>query len=516
MKKEDVKCVETMKTKGSELKRSFDMTNEGQESTTKSEKCKDINKLLHEIHTLKRQNRIKEQQDHVIKVKDKFGSYLEISKLSGTPLKTVHQWCSEPKDRKHKATARAELHKNEFTNFLMQDAITYTSACKKYAGKRFMISTWEEVYKKYTQQPEFHKHGILSKTTVQMFKPKFILLSGKTPLNQCLCDYCENCNLMLKCLHSAGVKGVPGNKYLAIDSTLCNIRQGQFGSTYKFAPHKCLTRNCDQCEKFKLKCLIEDLNGDLLWINNPITFHKWQLIEGKSVPQKCAIKKPLKTVVNIFLDLLQDLLQHVFRSIWHKNVFDYIKKNLSPGYVLQVLDFAMNYNNWYQDEVQSAYWCGTQMTIHATINFFRCMCSGCNELVTLALVHLTDDLKHDSFLARAAQNLTFSYLVASGVPLDLIIQFCDNCAPQYKSRRPFAELAGSALQIICVYFGEKHGKSHADALFGRLKSWMTYKIKSRQFVVTCAKDFYKYCREHYEMPVLENCCQHYRVAFEFI
>ena len=51
------------------------------------------------------------------------------------------------------------------------------------------------------------------------------------------------------------------------------------------------------------------------------------------------------------------------------------------GYLLQVMDFALNFNYWYQDEVQSAYWCGTQMTIHATINFFLCP-RGCKQLVS--------------------------------------------------------------------------------------------------------------------------------------
>ena len=169
----------------------------------------------------------------------------------------------------------------------------------------------------------------------------------------------------------------------------------------------------------------------------------------------------------------------------------------------------MNFNNWYQDEVQSAYWCGTQTTIHATINFFRCPRQNCDQIVTLALVHVSDDKKHGSFLSRAAQNLTFAYLVAAGVPLDLVIQFCDNCASQYKSRRPFTEMARSSLQLICVYFSEKHGKSHTDALFGRLKAWMTCNIRTRKFVVTNAHDFYRYCKEYYETPRMDDCCQHY-------
>ena len=400
----------------------------------------------------------------------------------------------------------------------MQDTITFSCPSKRYAGKRFMEDTWSEIYKKYLEQPEYHKHGIISKSTMRTYKPKFILLSGSTPLSQCLCDYCENCSLMMRALVAAGVKGVPATKYLAVEATLCDITTGQFGTDFRFRRRDCITRICKDCGQSKLREAIEILNEDLLKLNNTVTWHKWEKCQRFSAPQKCMKKKPLSSALTDFLDLLEDLSSHCFRASWHCGIFEFIKKNIPVGYILQVLDFAMNFNNWYQDEVQAAYWCGTQTTIHATINFFRCPHRGCSQIVTLALVHITDDLKHDSFLACATQNLTFKYLVQLGVPLNMVIQFCDNCAAQYKSRRPFAELARSSLDIIRVYFGEKHGKSQADTLFGRLKAWMTYNIRTRHFVVKNAQDFFKFCREHYQTPPVdnENCCQHYRVEFQFV
>ena len=101
--------------------------------------------------------------------------------------------------------------------------------------------------------------------------------------------------------------------------------------------------------------------------------------------------------------------------------------------------------------------------------------------------------------------------------LDVVFQFCDNCASQYKSQRPFAELARSSVNITRVFFGEKHGKSHCDGFFGRLKSWMSYKVKTRSVIVTNASDFYRCCKKEYEMPPPENGkCQHYRVVFQFL
>ena len=486
--------------------------------TKETSLCIEVNKKLREIRTLKRQNRIREQQNQVEKLKAEIGSYRNLVKVSGVALKTVHDWCSEPKERIHKAVSRSKLKQEEFVNFLMQDTITFSSSCKKYAGKRFLVDTWAEVYKKYLNQPEYHQHGIISKSTMRSYKPKYILLSGSTPLSQCLCDYCENCELMMHALVAAGIKGIPPNKYLAIEATLCDTTTGQFGTDHTFGSQECIRRLCDNCGGEKLKAAIKRLNEDLLKLNNPVTWHRWQKCEGFSAPQKCLIRKPLRSALNDFTQILEDLSSHIFRSNWHRGIFEYMKKNLQEGCVLQVMDFAMNFNNWYQDEVQAAYWCGTQTTIHATINFFRCPRKECNQIVTLALVHISDDLKHDSFLSRATQNLTFKYLANLGIPLELVIQFCDNCAAQYKSRRPFAELARIAIHIIRVYFGEKHGKSHADALFGRLKAWMTYNIRTRHFVVKNAYDFFKFCRDFYQTPAPNHhdCCQLYRVEFEFV
>ena len=497
----------------------LNLNTSGSTTTNADFLCKEVNTIIHQICTLKRQNRIIEQQEMVVKLKEVHGSYRSLSKVSGIPLKTVHGWCAIPKNREHRGTSRANLRREEFTNFLMQDTISYSYPCKKYAGKKFLLYTWDEIFKRYHQQPEFHKHGVISRTTMRMYKPKYILLSGSTPANQCLCDLCENCELLRKALLAAGVREIPHNKYACVDATLCSIREGKFRTAFKYPPMQCIKRDCEDCGQVHLRNSIYSAasNEEILKLNRRVTWHRWQTLEDRKVPQKCQIRGTLKAAVNEFLELVEDISGHLFRANWHRNVFQYIRGHLQEGYVLQVMDFAMNFSNRYQDEVQSAYFGGTQTTIHATINFFKCRNKGCSDIVTLALVHISEDLKHDSFLSRAAMNMTFQYLVSIGIPLELVIQFCDNCSAQYKSRRPFVEIARCALELIRVYFGEKHGKSHADGLFGRLKAWMSYKIKARHFVVTCGYNFFKFCREFYQTKQLQGEeCQHYRVEFEFI
>ena len=129
--------------------------------------------------------------------------------------------------------------------------------------------------------------GIISKSTMRTYKPNFIRLSGSTPLSQCLCDYCENCELMMRALVAAGLRGVPSTKYLAIEETLCDtVSIGQFGTNYSFRKHECISRDCNECGPAKFKKIIYSLNEDLLKLNSTISWHRWQKLEGFSAPQK--------------------------------------------------------------------------------------------------------------------------------------------------------------------------------------------------------------------------------------
>ena len=105
----------------------------------------------------------------------------------------------------------------------MQNTISYSHPCKKYAGKKFLMHTLNDIYKRYEQQPEFHKHGMVSKTCMHLYRPKNTLLAGATPLNQCLCDICKNCDLLRKALLASGVKHIPTNKYACVDASLCPL-----------------------------------------------------------------------------------------------------------------------------------------------------------------------------------------------------------------------------------------------------------------------------------------------------
>ena len=313
------------------------------------------------------------------------------------------------------------------------------------------------------------------------------------------------------------MKGIPSNRYKAVDATVCSEWQSQYGTHFTFPKLQCLLGKCENCGVVNLKTLIETENHEMISQNKNITWCKWAVPQDKSTPVKCQIRGTLKNAVDKLITLLVSLKSHLFRANWNRNIFDYSRNNLKQGQVVQIFDFAMNYRNWYQDEIQSAYWDGTQTAIHAVINYYLCPNQGCTEVVTSILAQILEDLHHDSFMARAGHDVAFKHLAQLSIPMDLVIQFCDNCSSQYKSRRPFAELACCSIPIVRIFFSENHGKSYCDAFFGRLKSWMSYKIKARHVIINDANDFFRYCKAEYETPEIGQWqCQHYKVTFLFL
>ena len=481
------------------------------------EECKEVNKKVREIRELKNKNRLVEQEQLVSELKQNYHTFRNMSHMSGIPLKSVHSWCSRPKDRIHKTSQLAEMRKKEFEQFLLQDTISFTHPSKKLSKKRFLRDTLAVTRQKYLQQTEFHQNGVLSFTCMKKYRPPYIMLCNQTPLDQCLCDRCENVELLLKAMHAIGIQNIPGNRYAAMEAVVCSERCSQFGTDFSFPEKSCIYGNCENCGEESLGNIIRSANEELFQSNRSITWRKWVTKSGKSSPEKCQIRGTVRQALQELLHLLNMFKPHLFRANWNRNIFQYSRNNLQSGHVVQIFDFAQNFTNIYQDQVQSAYWQSTQTTIHALINYYKCQNQGCSEVTTLILAQISEDPLHDSFVARAGHDAAFRYLAETGVPMDVIMQFCDNCSSQYKSRRPFAELARCPLNVIRVYFGEKHGKSQCDGFFGRLKSWMTYKIKARQFVIMNADDFFISCRNEYQTPApVPGECQHYKVAFQYL
>ena len=99
------------------------------------DKFKEANKRICEVRDLKGKNRVCEHQERVASLKKNYHSFRNMSLMSGISLKTVHNWCSLPKQKQHRATEMSKMRRKEFEEFLLQDTISFAHPCKKYSGK---------------------------------------------------------------------------------------------------------------------------------------------------------------------------------------------------------------------------------------------------------------------------------------------------------------------------------------------------------------------------------------------
>ena len=168
---------------------------------------------------------------------------------------------------------------------------------------------------------------------------------------------------------------------------------------------ECIVGDCEKCEEVGLENVIKSSNEQMMAQNKQITWRRWSTPPGKLAPEKCQVKGSLKEEIEDLLQMSKLLKGHLFHANWHKNLFENTKKSIPAGRVIQIFDFAMHFHNIYQDEVQSAYWECSQTAIHRVINYF--LCPNCSDVVMLILGQITDHLKDDSFVVRAAHDATF-------------------------------------------------------------------------------------------------------------
>ena len=223
-----------------------------------------INKKMRQVAGLRSKKRIDEQQQIAGELKLNCKTYRNMSFMSGIPLKTVHEWCSLPKSKTHKLTELSRLRRKEFESFLVQESVSFSHPSKRLSGKRFLRDTLEVTRRKYLAQPEFHMHGVISMSTMKKYRPPYIMLCGKTPLNQCLCDTCENTEQLLRALQAIGMQEIPSNRYQTIDKIVCSDRHRQHGTEFEYPKMDCLLGNCENCGEEELERVILNANESFL------------------------------------------------------------------------------------------------------------------------------------------------------------------------------------------------------------------------------------------------------------
>ena len=104
----------------------------------------------------------------------------------------------------------------------------------------------------------------------------------------------------------------------------------------------CITQNCRNCSTDVVKMEILEENEGIEKCNEEIAWKRWKWVlkNAKMKVRKLDIKKTTGTRMKLlqqYLDDLKAMSFHLFSCNWNYSQFTYLKDNLKPGQLLQVI-----------------------------------------------------------------------------------------------------------------------------------------------------------------------------------
>lgn len=377
----------------------------------------------------------------------------------------------------------------------MNVSTTYPNKTKSQHPLYVLKDSAHSLYKKFQQS---HPHLGISFTTFWKLKPKYVKKQSAAKLLQCVCDICENIELLLTCISASITRSVletpeflkrgKTTERRAMElalSTLCHR------SLYSRA---CLDRQCSSCGTSKINDLL------LPWAQSDeeeVNYFKWcyesRQVKGKAVKRltKVSHRGNKLAVVNELISQLGPYGRHVFIQCSQTNAFRDCKSFSSPVQAVVVVDFAENYTCIRQGEAQSAYYSRQQVTLHPMVVTINTDMGPVRDSV----VAISDDLVHDHISVSCFFKVLFEHLQKLYPSVNEVIVWSDGCSSQYKSCKPFFNLSrnfGSEhFKLVWNFYGSRHGKGAADGETGVIKSALGRMTQDTEVVIDSADDVYQ-------------------------
>ena len=462
---------------------------------------------LLQLKSFRQQNRCTDHKAMVDEILLEFGRLNKAAQELGVLYCTLYNLCRPLEPKTHKRTEQKKENESVLREFYELKSTTTTFPHGRLANKMFMSSTYKESHQEYVKWCEEKGIPPLSESTFYRLKPNEVYKLANMPDNMCVCILCQHFKMDRRCIEENNIKGVSAHTRDILLDSMCPVTDAMQGVSKEYGQYSCISQECQVCgttTKWGRKCRssfyeskIKKENPGIYQDRTVIKWQRWEYTtrlskDGRELKNLNKVDKfgTKKQFLQVFLDDVHDMSLHVFNWKWHDKQFEYIKNNLKVGMLVSVLDFAQNYMNLNVDEPQGAHWDHTQTVIHPIVNYRLCPKDG--RLITEEHIIISDDLLHDKFAVRDFERASVNNLISSGFTPTSIIQFCDNCSSQYKSKGPFQYISMSETPVVRNYFGANHGKGPSDAATGRVKMALTKAKKSRKHELRTAREVYDY------------------------
>ena len=409
----------------------------------------------------------------------------------------MNQWW-QVQARKRRKDSIPDNVKNLITDFFLSSEISRENPGKRYVmqvdgnkvQRHCMTVTLKEAFTLFKQKHPAVKVGF---TMFRTCKPIQVYKVSETSRRTCLCMKCCNCALKAEAIKK--LLAISGDDYASLPSS-----KDAFASlTFCSEPSsQCLNRTCKKCTSKAIRKTFENLEENT---KEEIEWAKWEYV---NVQKDGKVKRvvscvPKKTKFGVLLDDLELELDsypaHIFRAKWQQMQMQKCLESLSEVEAMMVMDFAENYSCRYKDEIATAFFDQVQITIHPMMLYYR----RDGILLKHALIGISDETRHDSFVVRMFENAAFEVLCKKVPNIKRVHQWSDGCGVQYKAKTAFAIISQRAtdgtIQVRRNYFETSHGKSVCDGLGAIVKNSAHQAVVSGKNIIAGASDLYQHCND---------------------
>lgn len=189
---------------------------------------------------------------------------------------------------------------------------------------------------------------------------------------------------------------------------------------------------------------------------------------------------------------MADFSEHVERVKQQFFELRRLKESLPEHEFILQMDFAENFSCRSLDEVQTAYWNQTAVTLHPVVMYYR----KDETLKHKSLVIISDETNHSASTVCAFLDVIVPRIKELDTQVKNIHYWTDSPSSQYRNRFVFETIAKHetiyGMKAIWNYFEAGHGKGPCDGLGGTTKRLADEAVRQGKVEIQDAKDFYEW------------------------
>ena len=198
----------------------------------------------------------------------------------------------------------------------------------------------------------------------------------------------------------------------------------------------------------------------------------------------------------MFLKMYTDFESHVHRVNEQYKAIREMKDKLPKDSVLIQMDFSENYTCQTLEEIQSAYWNQSMITLHPAVIYYR---DTDNELKHTSYVYVSDVLNHNPAMVTCIVDKLIT-VVKEIVPIIKSVNFwTDSLSSQYRNKTIFDTISQFRTKYGMVaswhYFESGHGKGPCDGVGGTTKRNADNAVKQGKTLIQDATDFFSWATQ---------------------